>query len=214
MLSKSRQELSMKFYYHPASPNCRKVSALIELLGLDVHFEFVDLPKGAQARPEFLAINPNGMVPVLIDGDRTVVESNCILIYLAEKAGSDLWTEANALEILQWMFWEQSHFMYSTGILFFQKLLKPLLGQEPDEARIEEAAAKLRRHAKALDQHLEGRDWLVGDAMTLADLAVAANLTYAEATGMPMDEFPNIARWYATIEALPAWQSSRPALAG
>ncbi len=204
----------MKYYYHPGSSNCRKVSAVIEMLGVEAKYEFVDLPKGKQAQPEFLAINPNGMVPALVDGKTTVLESNCILIYLAEKTGSDLWSENHKLEILQWMFWEQSHFMYATGMLFFQKLLKPMLGQEPDEARITEAVAKFRRHAKALDDHLKDREWLVGDAMTLADLAVAANLTYAKATELPMDEFPNVQRWYAAIEALPAWQATHPALAG
>lgn len=204
----------MKYYYHPGSPNCRKVSALIDLVGIDAEFVFVNLPKGDQAKPEFLAVNPNGMVPALVDGDTTVLESNCILIYLAEKAGSDLWSDADRIEILRWMFWEQSHFMYATGMVFFQKLLKPLLGQQPDLARVDEGIAKFRRHAKALDGHLEGRGWLVGDAMTVADLAVAANLTYAEATGLPIEEFPNVRRWYAAIEALPAWQSTRPALAG
>jgi len=204
----------MKYYYHPASPNCRKVSALIEMLGVDTKYEFVDLFKGKQAQPKFLAVNRNGMVPVLVDGGRTVVESNCILIYLAEKTGSELWSEDAKLEILQWMFWEQSHFMYATGMLFFQKLLKPMMGKEPDEARVEESVAKFRRHAKALDQHLEGRDWLVGDAMTLADLAVAANLTFAAACEFPLDEFPNIERWYSTIEELEAWKATHPALAG
>ena len=204
----------MKYYYHPGSPNCRKVSALIDLLGLDVEFVFVDLPKGHQAKPNFLAVNPNGMVPALVDGDTTVLESNCIAIYLAEKAGSELWSEQRKIEILRWMFWEQSHFMYATGMAFFQKLLKPLIGQETDEDRLAEAIAKFRRHAKALEEHLDGRDWLVGDAMTLADLAVAANLTYADACGLPMDELANVRRWYAAIEALPAWQSTRPALAG
>jgi len=204
----------MRYYYHPGSPNCRKVSAVIEMLGVDAKYEFVDLPKGKQAQPEFLAINPNGMVPALVDGKTTVLESNCIVIFLAEKTGSELWPEAHHLEILQWMFWEQSHFMYATGMLFFQKLLKPMLGQEPDEVRITEAVAKFRRHTKALNDHLADREWLVGQSMTLADLAVAANLTYAKATELPMDEFPNVQRWYAAIEALPEWQSTRPALAG
>ena len=204
----------MKYYYHPGSPNCRKVSAVIEMLGVDAEYVFVDLPKGHQAKPEFLAINPNGMVPALLDGKQTVLESNCILIHLAEKAGSGLWPPTRQLEILQWMFWEQSHFMYATGTIFFQKLLKPLIGQETDDARVEEAMAKFRRHAKALDDHLRERDWLVGDAMTLADLAVAANLTYAEATDLPMDEFPNVARWYGAIADLDAWKSTHPALAG
>ncbi len=204
----------MKYYYHPASPNCRKISALLEMLGIEADYEFVDLPKGQQAKPEFRAINPNGMVPVLVDGNTTVAESNCILIHLAQKAGSDLWSEEHELEILQWMFWEQSHFMFATGTLFYQKLLKPLLGQEPEEARIEEAIAKFRRHAQALDDHLGEREWLIGDRMTLADLAVAAELTYADVCELPMDEFPNVQRWYGAVEALPAWQSTRPALAG
>jgi glutathione S-transferase len=204
----------VKYYYHPGSPNCRKVSAVIEMLGVDAKYEFVDLPKGQQAQPEFLAINPNGMVPALVDGKTTVLESNCIIIYLAEKAGSDLWPKEHQLSILRWMFWEQSHFMYATGMVFFQKLLKPLLGQDPDEDRITEAVAKFRRHARALDECLRDRKWLVGDAMTLADLAVAAQLTYAEATEMPVDEFPNVQRWYAAIEDLPEWQATRPALAG
>jgi glutathione S-transferase len=204
----------VKYYYHPGSPNCRKVSAVIEMLGVDAKYEFVDLPKGQQAQPEFLAINPNGMVPALVDGKTTVLESNCIIIYLAEKAGSDLWPKEHQLSILRWMFWEQSHFMYATGMVFFQKLLKPLLGQDPDEDRITEGVAKFRRHARALDECLRDRKWLVGDAMTLADLAVAAQLTYAEATGVPVDEFPNVQRWYAAIEDLPEWQATRPALAG
>jgi glutathione S-transferase len=204
----------VKYYYHPASPNCRKVSAVLELLGIKADYEFVDLPKGQQAKPEFLAVNPNGMVPVLVDGDTTVLESNCILIYLADKVASDLWSDENRIEILQWMFWEQSHFMYATGLVFFQKLIKPMMGKEPDEQRVTESIAKFRRHAKALDGHLEDRDWLVGDAMTLADLAVAANLTYADATGLPTDEFANVQRWYAAISELDAWKATHPALAG
>lgn len=204
----------MKYYYHPASPNCRKVSAVIEMLEIDAKYEFVDLFKGKQAQPEFLAVNRNGMVPVLVDGNRTVVESNCILIYLAEKIGSKLWSEDARLEILQWMFWEQSHFMYATGMLFFQKLLKPMMGKEPDEARVDESTAKFRRHAKALDRHLNEREWLVGEDMTLADIAVAANLSFAKATELPLDEFPNIQRWYAAIEELPAWKATHPTMAG
>jgi glutathione S-transferase len=214
MLSKTAEGAVMKYYYHPASPNCRKVSTVIELLGIDVKYEFVDLFKGKQAQPEFLAVNRNGMVPVLVDGPRTVVESNCILIYLAEKAGSELWSEDTRLEILQWMFWEQSHFMYATGMLFFQKLIKPMMGKDPDETRIEESMAKFRRHAKALDQHLNERDWLVGESMTLADIAVAANLSFAKATELPLEEFSNIQRWYAAIEELEAWKATHPSLAG
>jgi len=136
------------------------------------------------------------------------------MIYLAKKAGSTLWPAASELDMLQWMFWEQSHFMFATGLVFFQKLIKPLMGQQPDEQRITEAVAKFKRHAGALDGHLADREWLVGDAMTLADLAVAANLTYAAATELPMDELPNVTRWYSAISELDAWKATHPSLAG
>jgi len=83
----------VKYYYHPASPNCRKVTAVIDYLGFQAEHIVVDLPKGEQMSPEFLAINPNGRVPTLVDGNRTLWESNAIIIYLAEKAASDMWPD-------------------------------------------------------------------------------------------------------------------------
>ena len=85
----------MKYYYHPLSPNCRKVTALIEMLGQKCERKVIDLPKGEHLTPEFLEVNPFGAVPVLVDGELKLPESNAILIYLAEKAGSELWPSAS-----------------------------------------------------------------------------------------------------------------------
>lgn len=201
----------MKYYYHPGSPNCRKVSAFLKLADLDVDWEVVDLPKGGHLTPEFGAVNPNAMVPALEDGDLNLWESNAILIYLAEKTGSPLWDDASRLDILKWLFWEQSHFMYATGTAFFQVVLKPMIGLgEPDEHSVEEAIKKFRRHAKVLDDHLAESDFLVDDKLSLADLAVAANLTFAEPSGLPMDEFPNIGRWLDRLDQIDAWKETFP----
>ncbi|MCP4900822.1 MAG: glutathione S-transferase family protein [bacterium] len=201
----------MKYYYHPGSPNCRKVSAFIHLADLDVEWSLVDLPKGAHMAPEYAAVNPNCMVPAFVDGDLTLWESNAIMIHLAEKTESPLWSDDTRLEILQWLFWEQSHFMYATGTAFFQVVLKPMIGLgEPDPVRVEEAIKKFRRYARVLDDRLSQADFVVEDRLTLADLALASQLTFAGPSGLPMEEFPNIMRWLARLDKIEAWKKTEP----
>lgn len=202
----------MRYYYHPGSPNCRKVTAVLDLLGVDAERHLVDLPRGEQLQPAFLAINPNGKVPALVDGERAIWESNAIIIHLAESAGSELWpADARRIHILKWMFWEQGQLMYATGIPFFQRVLKPMLGLgEADEQRVKEALGSFRRLAAVLDGQLEGRRFLVGDGLTLADIAVAANFSYAGPAGLPVAELANVTRWLGELDRLPAWRDSAP----
>lgn len=206
----------MEYYYHPGSSNCRKCTAVIDLLCADVTRHIVDLPHGAHMQPEYLAINPNGRVPALLHGDRVVWESNAIIIYLAERAGSDLWPAGDGrIEILKWMFWEQAHLMYATGIPFFQRVIKPMLGLgEPDEQRIAESLGAFRRLATVLDGHLARHDFLLGGRLTLADLAVASNFSYAGVTGLPVTEFANVVSWLAALDELPEWRASAPPVIG
>ena len=86
----------MKYYFHPVSPNCRKTTALLDFLCLEADRIIVDLPKGEQMKPLFLAVNPNGMVPTLSDGETVLTESNVIMMYLAENADSDIWPQDSA----------------------------------------------------------------------------------------------------------------------
>jgi glutathione S-transferase len=202
----------MRYYYHPGSPNCRKVTAVLDLLGVDAERHLVDLPGGEHVQPAFLAINPNGKVPVLVDGERAIWESNAIVIHLAESAGSQLWpADARRIDILKWMFWEQGQLMYAAGVPFFQRVLKPTLGLgAADEQRVGEALASFRRLAKVLDGQLASRSFLVGDVLTLADLAVAADFSYAAPAGLPVEEFGNVTRWLAELDRIPAWRNSAP----
>ena len=206
----------MEYYYHPGSSNCRKCTALLDLLGIEAERRMVDLPKGEHMQPDYLAINPNGRVPTLVDGHRAIWESNAILIYLAERVGSDLWPDGEQrLDVLKWMFWEQGHLMYAAGIPFFQRVVKPLLGLgEADEQRVAESLGSFRRLARVLDSHLEGRRFLVGEGLTLADLAVAGNFSYAAAAGLPVDEFEHVSGWLARLDGIPAWRASSPPAIG
>ena len=202
----------MRYYYHPGSPNCRKVTAVVDLLGVDVERHLVDLPRGEQLQPAFLAINPNGKVPVLVDGDHAIWESNAITIHLAESTGSELWpADARRIDVLKWMFWEQGQLMYAAGVPFFQRVLKPMLGLgEADEQRVKEALGSFRRLAAVLDGQLEGRRFVLGDGLSLADLAVAGNFSYAGPAGLPVAEFANITRWLGELDRIPAWRDSAP----
>jgi glutathione S-transferase len=159
-----------------------------------------------------LAINPNGKVPALEDGDVRLWEAAAIMCYLADQAGSSLWPkDRRQIDVIRWLSWDAMHFSRHAGTLFFQRVVKPMFGLgDPDPAAIEEATGFFRQFAGVLDGHLKGHAYLVGDGLTVADFAVGSFLPGAKAAQMPLDEFPEIRRWYAQLEQLPAWREPFP----
>jgi glutathione S-transferase len=194
--------------YFFETPTSRKACAAARYLGLAVELVRVDLSKDEQRRPAFLAINPNGKVPTLEDGATRLWESDAIMCYLADKAGSDLWPkDARQIDVIRWLSWNAAHFSRHAGNLFFQHVVKPhLQGGRPDPAVVEESTGFFLRFAAVLDEHLKGRRHIVGDGLTVADFAVGAFLPHATEAKIPVDRFPEINRWYAGLEALPAWR--------
>jgi glutathione S-transferase len=205
----------MRLYYaETLSP--RKACAVARHLGSPVEFARVDLAKGEQRSPEFRAINPNGKVPVLVDGERSVWEANAIMCHLAVAAGSDLWPGdgRRQIEVVRWLSWDASHFTRHAGRLYFETIIKRRFGIGPaDPAEIEDATGYFRQFARVLDDHLRGRAWLVGEALTVADFAVAVTLPYADEAGLPLGEFPEVRRWHARLWELPAWREPFPCAA-
>jgi glutathione S-transferase len=201
----------MKLYF-AETINGRKACAAAKHLGAAVEFVRVDLPGGEQRRPPFLALNPNGRIPVLESDGALLWESNAIICRLAQIAGSDFWPQDHRqFEVLRWMFWSSEHFSRHTSRLYFEYLVKPLFGLgSPDAALVEESTGFVRRFGKVLDDHLRGRDFLVGDRPTAADFAAGAALPYAEGAKLPLDGFAEIARWRANLDALPAWRDPFP----
>ncbi|QCI67410.1 glutathione S-transferase family protein [Phreatobacter stygius] len=203
----------MKLYYCDTL-NPRKTCAVARYLNSPVTFVPVDLGKGENRKPEFLAINPNGKVPVLTDGDRTLWESNAIMCYLADKVGSDLWPhDGRQIEIMRWLSWDAQHFTHHGGALYFEYLIKPRFGMgDPDRAAVDEATRYWRKYAGILNDHLTGRDWLVGDGLTVADFAVAVTLPYADRAHIPLGEFPAVGRWHDRLNQMEAWRMPFPAM--
>ncbi len=213
-MSKTRQENPMKLYYHPASPFARKVLIAASLLGVEMETQVVDLFAGAGQQPDYLRLNPHGKVPTLVDGDFSLWESNAILQYLAAQVPNSPLLPADArsrADILRWQFWESSSWAPSCSVYIYENVLKPILGQgEADPEELRKAGEKFHRFAKVLDGHLAVHPWLVGEAMTVADLSVAPVLMYADAGQYPLEGYPHIVAWFGKIQQLPAWIATAP----
>lgn len=201
----------MKLYY-AETINPRKACVAAKYLEFKLEYVRVDLSKGEHRSPDFLAINPNGKVPALVDGDLKLWEANAIMCHLAIKAGSDLWPrDERQVEVNRWLSWDAQHFSRWAGTLFFENLIKPRTGMgDPDPAAVEEASGYTRRFGQILDDHLRGRRYLIGDQLTIADFAVAASLPYAEPAKLPLHGFAQIERWHAGLNELEAWREPFP----
>ena len=202
----------MDFYTNPLSPNCRKVDAVAKQLGILLNYKQIDVVKGGTRTPEYLAINPNGMVPALVDGDVTLWESNAIQCYLASKTENELWPKTNLrYDIMRWQAWELAHFGAAARTLTFQRLIKPMLGRgKPDPERCEEAETNFKRFGAVLDGALAGKRFLVNNQLTIADFCVASALTYTEQAQLPVAGLANVKRWFSALDEQPGWRASNP----
>ena len=204
----------MKLYYCETL-NPRKACAVARYLQSPVEFVHVDLGRGEHKQPDFMALNPNGKVPVLQEEDWTLWEANAIMCHLSDMAAAGLWPhDARQVEIMRWLSWDAHHFTRQAGSLYFEHIIKPQLGiATADKAVIDEVTAQFRTVAGVLDDHLNGRKFLVADQLSVADFAVAVALPYADAAKIPIEEFPAIQRWHARINEIEAWRNPYPARA-
>jgi glutathione S-transferase len=202
----------MKLYYSDVLAP-RKACVVARYLGAAVEYVYLDLGKGEQKAPSYLALNPNGTVPTLTDGDRVVWEADAIMCHLSARAGSDLWPhDERQIDVIRWLSWNSQHFIRCGGELYFQYVIKPRFGLGgPDGAAADEALGTFRRLAGILNDHLEGRSWVVGDALTVADFSLGITLPYAEQARIPLDEFPALRRWHDRLNAIEAWRNPFPA---
>lgn len=204
----------MELYVVPGSPSCRKVCAVAQHLGLALELRPLDPAAGELRNPAHLGRNPNGMVPVLKDGDFLLWESNAILHYLAEQrpeAGL-LPSEARPrAEVQRWLFWEAGHFNKAFGALLRETVLKPrLFRQEPDPAQVGWAQAELARYAPVLDRHMAIRRHAVGASWTLADYALGYHEAYRDAVPFDWRAFPALGAYFDRLRDSPHWRACAP----
>lgn len=204
----------MKLYY-AETLNPRKACAVGKYLGSPIEFVRLELLKGEHKQPAYLAKNPNGRVPTLeVSDELSIWEADAIMAYLARFAGSELLPEGDKqIEVMRWLSWGTQHFTRHTGQHYFEYVIKPWAGGAfgpTNPAAAEEATKQFRPNAAVLNEHLAGRKYLLGDQLTIADFAVAITLPYAKKAKIPLDEFPNVARWHDRLNELPAWRAPFP----
>ena len=202
----------MKLYYADTL-NPRKACAVARYLNSPVDFVHIDMRKGEHKTPAFLAINPNGKVPAFSDGDLKLWEANAIMCYLAQKAGSDLWPrdERGQIELMRWLTWNSEHFSRHASTLYFEYIIRPKFGLDAqNETAIKDATGFFKQFAGVLNDHLRGRKYVLGDKLSVADFAIGITLPYADRANIPVAEFPEIARWHAQLNELPAWREPFP----
>jgi len=192
--------------YTWSTPNGRKVSIMLEELALPYNVHAIDIGKGDQFTPEFVAISPNSKIPAIVDSDGpgggpyALFESGAILLYLAEKTGKLLPTDrARRFEAIQWLMFQ----MGGVGPMFGQTHHFLRAAPEPVPYAIERYSKETRRLYGVLDRHLADREWL-GSEYSVADIATFPWTARHEWHKVDLAEFPNVKRWYDRIAARPA----------
>jgi glutathione S-transferase len=173
----------------------------------------VDLSKGEHKTPEFLRLNPNGKIPILVDRGFQLWESHAIMQYLADKSPEqDVYPRdvSARADVNVWLFWSAYHFAPAAGLIIRERVSKTIVAGlgAPDPLEIARGEALLPAAALVLDRHLAGKKWIVQDRLTLADFAVAAPLMHTAAAQLPVTEFDNLQAWFARVQSLDAWVKS------
>ena len=203
----------MKLYTFPPSNNSVKVMAVLHHLNIDPEIEMIDLTKGESQSPDFKAINPNGKIPALKDGDFVVWESQAIMRYLAEKHDSDLIPSdlESRATMNQWMSWHLAHLGPAIGGVIWERVASRFFeGYEPDEHNLKKCLANLERFAPILDQHLADREFMVGNQLTLADFEIATSFIYIEMAQLPVTQYQHIMKWLKGVLEIPAFKKAIP----
>jgi len=197
-------------YRHPLSGHCHRVELFLSLLGLPVALQEVDLLKGAHKTPAFLALNPFGQVPVIDDGGVVIADSNAILIYLATKYGEEHWLPRQperAAAVQRWLSVAAGQIAYGPAAA---RMINLFGLKEDRELPIARAHALFSLVEPLLTEHA----FLVGDELTLADVAAYSYIALAPEGGISLAEYPALRAWLARIEALPGFVPMRRSRVG
>ena len=197
--------MTAQLYCFGESGNSYKVALALTLTDWDWTPIYVDFFNGEARSDAFKTINPMGEVPVFVDGDTTLTQSGVILDYISSKSGKlGGKSAAERREILRWMFWDNHKFSTQIGTTRF--MLNFLPEDKRPQGVVPFLQGRLTLAYQLLDEHLSGQDYLVGAALTIADLSCCGYLFYPEPFGFNRADWPHIDAWLTRIAAHPHWK--------
>lgn len=191
----------MKIHHHPLSGHSHRVVLFASLLGLNADLVEVDLMSGAHKKPEFLALNPFGQVPVLEDDGVAIADSNAILVYLAKKSGQRAWLPEDArgaAAVQRWL-------SVAAGEIAYGPAAARLITVFGASFNAEEVIGRAHAVLNKLEAHLAGRDWLAADHPTIADVAIYSYVARAPEGNVDLSAYPAVRGFLGRVEALPGF---------
>lgn len=198
--------MTIKLYDHPESQFSYKVRLLLSILEIPYEKIKVDLKSGEQKKDSFLALNPNGKVPTLVDGELVVWESNAILLYLGKKYSGGVLSPRRFQEetvLMQWLMFEATTLGRFMGMSRFLNFFASPEKRNPEElAKSHESVLKA---LKVVDHQLSKTDFLIGN-LSIADIAIYAQVAIANEAGIKLNDFKSIKRWKKMIENLKGFE--------
>ena len=199
----------MRLYDLSRSGNCYKIRLFLSILGIDYETIPVDANGGELQTPGFLAINPNGLVPVLVDGDTTIYDSASILAYLALSHGGESWLPRDPIglgQVMRWLAFEQAEGRY--GLARARAIALELPTPLARSGSLDESLALARAALATLEQRLSEGTWLAGgETPTIADIACYPYTALITDAGLSLQPYPAIRRWMDSIAAWPGYVS-------
>ncbi|MDE4139103.1 MULTISPECIES: glutathione S-transferase family protein [Rhodobacterales] len=196
--------MTIKLHCFGESGNAYKAALALELSGLEWEPVFVDFFAGVNRTPEFREMNVMGEAPVLEDGDMRLTQSGAIQQYITDKTGKFGGAPEDKYEVLRWVLWDNHKLSSQAGMTRF------LMNFLPEDKRPDQVIGFMQGRLKAayatLNAHLDGRDWIVGDGITNADLSCCGYLYYPEPFGFDRAEWPHIDAWLTRLSETPGWK--------
>ncbi|MEM7491218.1 MAG: glutathione S-transferase [Pseudomonadota bacterium] len=197
--------MTIKLHCFGESGNSYKAALALELSGLDWAPVFVDFFGGQARTPEWRAETPMGEAPLLVDGAFRLSQSGAIQQWISDRTGEFGGTDDDRYEVLRWVLWDNHKLSSNAGMTRF--LMNFLPEAKRPQPVIDFQLGRLKAAYEVLDAHLTGRDWIVGDGVTNADLSCCGYLFYPEPFGFDRADWPAIDAWLDRIAALPGWKA-------
>lgn len=201
----------MKVYGHPASTCVRKVLMTLGEKGQEAEFVMVDIMKGEQKQPSYLEKNPFAVVPALEDDGFSMYESRAIIRYLDERLSGPALTPKDIKDrarMEQYISVEQSYFSPAAMKVIWNLMFKKMMGQEPDMAVVEQGKSEVSRTLDIVEKDLARREFLAGDAFTLADITWMPYAQYlvGSGEGALLTDRPKVGAWWQRVSSRPTWR--------